>query len=97
MKVPANVSADRLIQEYLSRVAEVGLRYLPKGARAAFVSQTRARIEREVGPAEEADPGRVRQLLASLGEPEELVKRERARIDAARLKRRPGGSPAGRR
>jgi hypothetical protein len=93
MKVPANVSAGRLIQEYLSRVAEVGLHYLPKGDRAAFVTKTRDRIEREVGPAEEADLARVRQLLTSLGEPEELVKRERARIDKARLKRRSGGNP----
>jgi hypothetical protein len=95
MKVPANLSADKLIMDYLARVTEAGLRYLPKGARIAFVGRTRALIERECGQAGLADPGRVMEVLAALGEPEELVRQERARIDAAWIKRRAGSRAAG--
>jgi hypothetical protein len=95
MKVPANISADRLILEYLSRVTEAATRYLPKGSRIAFVGRIRARIERECGPAGQADVSRVREVLAALGAPEDLVKQERARLDAAWVKRRSGGKEAG--
>ena len=82
MKVPGNLPADRLILEYLSRVAAAGNRQLPKGKRMAFVSATRNRIWREIGPGGTADPDRVNEVLASLGEPEDLVTAERARLDA---------------
>jgi hypothetical protein len=82
MKVPANLPADRLILEYLSRVAAAGNRMLPKGKRMAFVSATRNRIWREIGPSGTADADRVREVLAGLGEPEDLVRAERARMDA---------------
>src|SRR5499427_7441103 len=82
MKVPANLPADRLILEYLSRVAAAGNRALPKGKRMAFVSATRNRIWREIGPGGTADPDRVKEVLARLGEPEDLVTAERARLDA---------------
>ena len=82
MKVPGNLPADRLILEYLSRVAAAGNRRLPKGKRMAFVSATRNRIWREIGPDGTADPDRVREALARLGEPEDLVTAERARLDA---------------
>jgi hypothetical protein len=82
MKVPANLPADRLITEYLSRVAAAGNRQLPKGKRMAFVSATRNRIYRQIGPGGTADPDRVREVLAGLGEPENLVAAERARLDA---------------
>jgi hypothetical protein len=82
MKVPANLPADRLILEYLSRVAAAGNRQLPKGRRMAFVSATRNRIWREIGPGGTADPDRVREVLARLGEPDDLVAAERARLDA---------------
>jgi hypothetical protein len=87
MKVPANVSGDRLILDYLTRVTVAGTRYLPKGSRIAFVGQTRNRIEREIGPHGPADPAHVREVLAKLGEPEDLVKAERARLDAERAGR----------
>jgi hypothetical protein len=87
MKVPANLSADRLILDYLSRVTVAGLHYLPKGRRIAFVGSTRSRIERECGPVGVTDPARVREVLASLGEPEDLVRAERARLDAERIQR----------
>jgi hypothetical protein len=87
MKVPANLPADRLILEYLSRVAAAGNRQLPKGKRMAFVSTTRNRIWREIGPGGTADPDRVREVLARLGEPEDLVMAERARLDAEAAER----------
>jgi len=82
MKVPANLPADRLILEYLSRVAAAGNRQLPKGKRMAFVSATRNRIWREIGPGGTADQDRVKEVLAKLGEPEDLVTAERTRLDA---------------
>jgi hypothetical protein len=87
MKVPANLSGDRLILDYLTRVTVAGTRYLPKGSRIAFVGNTRNRIEREIGPGGTADPAHVREVLARLGEPEDLVKAERARLDAERVSR----------
>lgn len=95
MKVPANLSAERLIVEYLSRVTVAGLHYLPKGRRIAFVSSTRGRIERETGPAAGADPARVREVLARLGEPEDLVRAERARLDAERVRQYARNKTAG--
>jgi hypothetical protein len=91
MKVPANITADRLMLEYLARVAAAGTRYLPKGNRMAFVSKTRQRIERECGSGI-GDADCVRDVLARLGEPEELVKAERARIDAARIRPQASGA-----
>jgi len=84
MKVPGNLPADRLILEYLSRVAAAGNRALPKGKRMAFVSATRNRIWREIGPGGTADPDRVKEVLTRLGEPEDLVTAERSRLDAER-------------
>ena len=90
MNVPADLSAERLIREYLARVAEAGTRYLPMGRRGAFVQRTRRRIEREIGPGGARDAEHVRGALARLGEPEDLVRAERARMDAERIKRQPG-------
>jgi hypothetical protein len=95
MKVPANLSGDRLILEYLTRVTVAGTRYLPKGSRIAFVGNTRNRIEREIGPNGTADTAHVREVLARLGEPEDLVKAERARLDTERASRRSRAPGAG--
>ncbi len=95
MKVPANLSGDRLILDYLTRVTVAGTRYLPKGSRIAFVGTTRNRIEREIGPHGTADPARVREVLARLGEPEDLVKAERARLDAELVSRQSRAAGAG--
>jgi hypothetical protein len=95
MKVPANLSGEKLILEYLSRVTVAGLHYLPKGGRIAFVGSTRHRIERETGPAAKADPARVREVLAQLGDPEDLVRAERARLDAERVRQHSRDKAAG--
>src|SRR5215472_7032734 len=94
MKARVAPASEKLIQDYLARVAEAALR-LPKGSRMSFVNRTRARIEREAGQAGLSDPGRVMEVLAAIGEPEELVRQERARVDAAWLKRRSAGREGG--
>src|SRR5262249_5729107 len=90
MKARPVPARDQPIHEYLARLAPGALR-LPRGNRMAFVSRTRARITGEVGQAGLSDPGRVLEVLAAIGEPEDLVRQERARIDAAWAKRRSGG------
>jgi hypothetical protein len=85
---PAEPCADSLIRDYLVRLTEAGLRYLPKGDRIMFVGRTKARIERELGPQRPADPARVSEVLAALGDPEDLARAERARINAEWLRRR---------
>jgi len=94
MRARPNISGEQLVQEYLAQVAQAA-RLLPKGARMAFVSRTRAIIEREVGPVEVAEAGRVRAVLEAMGPPEDLVKQERIRIDAKWLKGRAGTKEAG--
>jgi hypothetical protein len=94
---PAEPCADALIRDYLVRLTEAGLRYLPKGDRIMFVGRTKARIERELGPQRPADPARVSEVLAALGDPEDLARAERARINAEWLRRRgqdPGAAAA---
>ncbi|HEY5990429.1 MAG TPA: hypothetical protein VIV12_29180 [Streptosporangiaceae bacterium] len=86
MKRRARLSGEKLIMNYLGRVTEAGLSYLPKGSRVAFVGRIKAQIERECGPAGLADAARVMEVLAALGEPEELVRQERAGLDAAWIK-----------
>ena len=80
MKVSASLSGEKLILDYLHRVTEAANRSLPKGSRMAFVGRTRARIHAEVGT---GDRKRVSAVLAALGEPEDLVRAERAKIEAA--------------
>lgn len=95
MSVPANVSGEKLVRDYLARLTEAGMRYLPKGTRIAFVGQVRARIERECGLSGFSDQFRVMEVLDELGAPEDLVRHERARIDAAWVKRRASDPAAG--
>jgi hypothetical protein len=93
MRVPDDAAAsDKLIRDYLTRVTEAGLRYLPKGRRGAFVGRTRAMIEQACGLGGRNDPRRVKEVLAALGEPEELVRAERARIEAEWIKENTGGA-----
>ena len=87
MRARPNLSGDRLVQDYLARLAAAA-RHLPKGARMAFVGRTKAQIERQVAAAGTDDPGKVMEILAALGEPEELVREERLRIDSKWLKKR---------
>jgi hypothetical protein len=86
MRARPNLSGSQLIQDYMTRVAAAA-RHLPKGARMAFVGRTKAQIDRQVAAAETDDPGKVVEILAALGEPEELVREERLRIDSKWLKK----------
>lgn len=87
MRARPNLSGDEQVQAYLNRVAAAA-RHLPKGARIAFVGRTKAQIDREIGAEGTADPGRVAEILVALGDPEELVRAERLRIDSKWLKNR---------
>jgi hypothetical protein len=87
MRARPNLSGDQLVQDYLTRVAAAA-RHLPKGARMAFVGRTKAQIERQVAAAGTDDPGKVVEVLAALGDPEDLVRAERLRIDNKWLQKR---------
>jgi hypothetical protein len=87
MRARPNLSGDQLVQDYLTRLAAAA-RHLPKGARMPFVGRTKAQIERQVTAAGTDDPGKVAEILAAVGEPEELVREERLRIDSKWLKKR---------
>jgi hypothetical protein len=95
MTASGDISGEKLAIDYLGRLTSAALRYLPKGDRIKFVGATRALIERECGPLAEADASRVAALLAELGEPQELVKLERARLDAAWARRRAASGTGG--
>jgi hypothetical protein len=87
MRARPNLSSDKLVQDYLTRVAAAA-RHLPKGARVAFVGRTKAEIERQVRAVGTDDPGQVMEVLAALGTPEDLVRAERLRIDSTWLTKR---------
>jgi len=86
MRARPNLSGSQLVQDYMARVAAAA-RHLPKGARMAFVGRTKAQIDRQVAAAGTDDPGKVVEILAALGEPEELVREERLRIDSKWLQK----------
>ncbi len=92
MRARPNLSSDQMVTEYLTRVAAAA-RHLPKGARMAFVGRTKAQIERQVATAGTDDPGKVAEILAALGKPEDLVRAERLRIDNKWLQKRGKDAP----
>jgi hypothetical protein len=95
MRARPNLSGEQLVTDYLSRVAQEA-RQLPKGARMAFVGRTKALVDRELGrPGTRADPGRVSEVLARLGTPEDLVMAERTRIDRSWVKSRASSEEEG--
>src|SRR5277367_772434 len=77
-------SGQQMIREYLGRVSVAATKVLPKGDRLLFVGRTRAAIEAQVGPLASADADAVSNALTSLGDPDELAKRERERLYSAR-------------
>jgi len=87
MRARPNLSGDQLVQDYMTRLVAAA-RHLPKGARMPFVGRTKAQIERQVAAAGTDDPGKVAEILAALGEPEDLVREERLRIDSKWLTKR---------
>lgn len=95
MTAPGNVTGEKLAFDYLAQLTRAAMRYLPKGDRMKFVGRTRALIERRAGPLRLADAALVAEVLAELGDPVDLVKRERARIDEAWARRRAKAQNAG--
>ncbi len=77
-------SAQQMIREYLGRVSVAATKVLPKGDRLLFVGRTRAALEAKVGPLASADADVVLNALITMGDPEELAKRERERLYSAR-------------
>jgi hypothetical protein len=89
MRRSANLSAEKLVGDYLRRVLDAAQRVLPKGDRLLFVGRTRALILKKAGPLATADPAKVMQMLAELGDPRTIVKKELERLETAHR----GGPP----
>jgi hypothetical protein len=89
MRRSANFSAEKLVGDYLSRVLDAAQRVLPKGDRLLFVGRTRAAILKKVGPLATADPAKVMDQLAEIGDPKTIVKQELERLETAHR----GGPP----
>jgi hypothetical protein len=71
------VSGDRLVSEYLSQLHAAAW-VLPADRRTALVDGARRRLYAEIG--DDADPARTRSAIASLGPPEDAVRREAATL-----------------
>jgi hypothetical protein len=67
------VSGDRLVSEYLSQLHAAAW-VLPADRRTVLVDDARRRLYAEIG--DDADPARTRAVIASLGPPEDAVRRE---------------------
>ena len=67
------VSGDRLVSEYLSQLHAAAW-VLPADRRTALVDGARRRLYAEIG--DDADAARTRAVIASLGPPEDAVRRE---------------------
>jgi hypothetical protein len=89
MRRSANLSAEKLVLDYLGRVSSAAQRTLPKGDRLLFVGRTRAAIEKRCGPLAKAEPAKVMEMLAELGDPRVMVKKELERLETAHR----GGAP----
>ena len=87
-------SAQQMIREYLGRVSVAATKVLPKGDRLLFVGRTRAAIEAKVGPLASADADAVQNALTTMGDPEDLAKRERERLYSARRRGAAAAPPA---
>ncbi len=87
-------SAQKMIRDYLGRVSVAATKVLPKGDRLLFVGRTRAAIEAQVGPLASAEADDVLSALTTLGDPEDLAKRERERLYSARRRGAAAAPPA---
>ena len=79
--------AEQVVRDYLNRLSVVARTRLPPEDRSAFLARTRDYIERQSGVREMTDPADVMRVLNDYGEPEALVERERARLEARRSER----------
>jgi hypothetical protein len=79
--------AEQLIRDYLNRLSVAARNRLLPEDRRAFLVRTNDYIERQSGVRGTADPAEVMRILSGIGEPEAVVERERARIEARRSER----------
>jgi hypothetical protein len=79
--------AEQLIRDYLNRLSVAARNRLQPEDRRAFLVRTNDYIERQSGVRGTADPAEVMRILSGIGEPETVVERERARIEARRAER----------
>jgi hypothetical protein len=79
--------AEQLIRDYLNRLSVAARNRLPPEDRRAFLVRTNDFIERQSGVRGTADPAEVMRILSGIGEPETVVERERARLEARRSER----------
>ena len=75
-------TAEQLIRDYLNRLSVAARTKLHSEDRRAFLARMRFSIERHCGPPDRADPAEVAEVLASLGDPGQLVDAEAARLKA---------------
>ena len=79
--------AEQLIRDYLNCLSVAARTRLPPEDRHAFLVRTRDFIERQSGVRGTADPAEVMRILSGIGEPEAVVARENAKLEAKRRKR----------
>jgi hypothetical protein len=80
-------AAEQVVRDYLNRLSVVARSRLRPEERRLFLVRTRDYIERQSGVREMTDPADVMRVLNDYGEPETLVERERARLEARRSER----------
>ena len=80
-------TAEQLIRDYLDRLSVAAQSRLRSDDRRAFLARTREFIERRSSALGTADPARVQEILAGLGEPAAAVELEDARLAAERSSR----------
>ena len=79
--------AEQVIRDYLNRLSVAARNQLQPEDRNAFLARTRDYIERQSGVRDMTDPADVMRALSDYGEPEALVERERARLEARQSER----------
>ena len=79
--------AEQLIRDYLNRLSVAARSRLKPEDRRAFLARTGDFIERQSGVRGTADPAEVMRILAGIGEPENVVERERVRLETQRSER----------
>jgi hypothetical protein len=88
-------TAEQLIRDYLNRLSVAARTRLRSDDRRAFLARTRESIERRSGAPGAADPARVQEILAGLGEPATAVELEHARLAAERSRRAAASARSG--
>ena len=88
-------TAEQLIRDYLNRLSVAARTRLQSDDRRAFLARTRESIERRSGAPGAADPARVQEILAGLGEPATAVELEHARLAAERSRRAAASARSG--